>query len=205
MVVDEEVAVSTFKDPDLGAIPLSPSTSPPDAPKSKVSQLFDLIMAKITLMEVELKRIGDKVDGRAISRSVTLPKPAPKAAVEAPPDIPSPWSSLAPTQDSPPIQRIDDIEEAEVDLILSDDQDFPTLAPMPVAKNRRACGWAARVIMVQTNAAVPGAPAPDVLQAGPGPSRVRARPIFASVVTAKALGGQAANQNKAQQARAIQS
>jgi hypothetical protein len=52
MVDDSEdvVAVSSFRDPDSGALPLSPTSTPsstPEKPPSKVTQLFNLIMDTI--------------------------------------------------------------------------------------------------------------------------------------------------------------
>jgi hypothetical protein len=62
----EVVAVSSFRDPDSGALPLPDSTpaATPTAPVSEAAKLFDLIMATIDPIKAELKRIGDKVDGR---------------------------------------------------------------------------------------------------------------------------------------------
>jgi hypothetical protein len=57
-----EVTVSSFRDPDAGALPLSPSTTPapaaPESQKSEVAQLFDLIVAKMAPMEREIKHIA---------------------------------------------------------------------------------------------------------------------------------------------------
>jgi hypothetical protein len=63
---DNVVAVSHFRDPDSGALALTPTppTSPPLAePPSEVAQLFNLIMDTIKPIQIELKHIGDKVDG----------------------------------------------------------------------------------------------------------------------------------------------
>jgi hypothetical protein len=64
----EPGAVSSFKDPDSGALPLTSSTTqsppnqetPPDCPttppppKSEVAQLFELLVAKMAPMEREM-------------------------------------------------------------------------------------------------------------------------------------------------------
>jgi hypothetical protein len=77
----EVVAVSSFKDPDSGALPPTPSTAqspptqstppnPPAAapmPKSEVTQLFGLIAAKLAPMERKIKRIAGIVDGKPAS------------------------------------------------------------------------------------------------------------------------------------------
>jgi hypothetical protein len=77
----EPGAVSSFKDPDSGALPLTSSTtqSPPNQetppnrpttpppPKSEVAQLFELLVAKMAPMEREIKRIAGIVDGKPSS------------------------------------------------------------------------------------------------------------------------------------------
>jgi hypothetical protein len=71
---DAVVAVSSFRDPDSGALALTPETSPtPANPPSEVAQLFNLIMDTIRPIQAELKCIGDKVDGRS-----TPPPPKPR-------------------------------------------------------------------------------------------------------------------------------
>jgi hypothetical protein len=69
-------AVSSFRDPDMGPLPLSASVSthkvvaepiPPasaTAPPSEVKQLFDLIIAKMAPLEREVSRIANIVDGK---------------------------------------------------------------------------------------------------------------------------------------------
>jgi hypothetical protein len=80
-------AVASFKDPDAGALPLSPSTSPPSAaaPPSEIKQLSDLIISKIGSLEWELTRIAGIVDnkgspqgGRPKTAPANLPPPAPR-------------------------------------------------------------------------------------------------------------------------------
>jgi hypothetical protein len=88
---DAEVptAVASFRDPDSGALNLSTQSSPPDeiqatpqpAPplKSEVAQLFDLIVAKMMPMEIELSHIAGIVDGT----TKTTSKPATRPPVTA--------------------------------------------------------------------------------------------------------------------------
>jgi hypothetical protein len=81
---------------------------------------------------------------------------------------------------SSPPQRIDD-EEQEVITLISDDPDFPPLAP----RNRKTRFRHKAASVVETrNALIPGAPAP--VQRNPTFGRPRALPIFASVLTAVA-------------------
>jgi hypothetical protein len=77
----EVIAVSSFKDPDSGALPStpasthtlpiqnSPSNSPATAPlpKLEVTQLLELISAKLGPMEREIKHIANIVDGKPLS------------------------------------------------------------------------------------------------------------------------------------------
>jgi hypothetical protein len=73
---EEVIAVSSFRDPDSGALSLTPSTEPsptPANPPSEVAQLFNLIMDTIKPIQAELKRIGDKVDGRSATPSKSRP------------------------------------------------------------------------------------------------------------------------------------
>jgi hypothetical protein len=122
------LAIVMFRDTDTGALNLSLSSSPPAAaPQLEVAQLFRLIMDTIEPIKTELKRIGDKVDGRPTPLAhPTGTKPVPaKARNPPPPSVLTP----SPPQYSP-TQRVDD-EEQEVNAILSEDPEFPSLG-MPV-------------------------------------------------------------------------
>jgi hypothetical protein len=84
---EEVIAVSSFRDPDSGALSLTPSTEPsptPANPPSEVAQLFNLIMDTIKPIQAELKRIGDKVDGRSATPSKSRPA-APRPPATLPP------------------------------------------------------------------------------------------------------------------------
>jgi hypothetical protein len=72
----EVVALASFRDPDSGALPLSPTPrpTPAPAPVSEATQLFDRIMDAIRPMQIELKRIGDKVDGKPTPPAAPPPK-----------------------------------------------------------------------------------------------------------------------------------
>jgi hypothetical protein len=171
---DDVIAISTFRDPDLGALPLSPSPAPPpilEAPPSEVTQLFNLIMDTIKPMQAELKRIGDKVDGR----SAPPPKPClasahPAPAVARTNITPPPRTHPSPPTPSPP-QRIDDDVQVS-DSTASADTDFPPLAPSGNRKTQFRHKSAAAV--ESRNTLVPGAPAP--VQKNPASSYVRAPP-----------------------------
>jgi hypothetical protein len=94
---EEVVAVSSFRDPDSGALSLTPSDVPspsptPANPPSEVAQLFNLIMDTIRPIQTELKRIGDKVDGRA-----SPPPPKPSRSVQR-----SPSAAAPPPRSTPP-------------------------------------------------------------------------------------------------------
>jgi hypothetical protein len=181
--VDTLLVVASFRDADSGALNLSPSSSPVKAPQSEVAQLFRLIMDTIKPIKTELKRIGNKVDGRA-PQQPNLPAsgPAPAkgltarvmtvhATTPSPPNLPNlPSPALLPTSASP-AQRVDD-EEREVIALISDDSDFPPLGPT-VQRNRRRRGKTASV-QAETqvwNSLILGAPAP--IQRSPGASRLR--------------------------------
>jgi hypothetical protein len=174
---DDVIAVSTIRDPDSGALPLSPSSSPPpipEAPPSEVTQLFNLIMDTIKPIQIELKRIGDKVDGR----SAPPPKPRTASSHSAPMEAratpscttPPPRSHLSHPTPSPP-QRVDD-EVQEAITSASADTDFPPLAPSGNRKTRFRHKSAAAV--ESRNALVPGAPAP--VQRNPASGHFRAPP-----------------------------
>jgi hypothetical protein len=70
------VALASFRDPDSGALPLTPTPqpTPTPAPPSEAAQLFDRIMDAIRPMQAELKRIGDKVDGKPVPSAAPPPK-----------------------------------------------------------------------------------------------------------------------------------
>jgi hypothetical protein len=87
--------------------------------------------------------------------------------------------------------------------MISDDPDFPQLA-LPVRRNRRQCGniGGRDAGTLARNTLIPGVPAP--VDRFPGASRPRAPPIFASVLTARGLGGHLMATNKVKQAQEIQ-
>jgi hypothetical protein len=200
------VAVASFRDPDSGALALSPTPPPPPAPEpvSEVAQLFNLIMDTIRPMQSELKRIGDKVDGRSAPtptpRTKVCPAPAKQALLAStavPSSKPSPLPPL-PTP-SPPTKRIDD-DVQEASLPPSSDPDFPPLAP---SGNRKARYKRKVTDELETrNALVPGAPAPGPRNLSLG--FTRAPPIFASVITKAAMGAQMKSADNAKTAHDIQ-
>jgi hypothetical protein len=194
------VAVASFCDPDSGTLALTPTPppisppSPPSAePPSEVTQLFNLIMDTIKPIQVELKRIGDKVDGRSTSTS------PPKVTRSSPPRASLPPARPTPPAPSPPSQRVDD-DVQEVSAPLDADSDFPPLAPSGNRKTR----YKRKVVgaLESHNALIPGAPAPG--QLNPSSGFTRAPPIFASVVTKEAMGAQINTSDKARTARDIQ-
>jgi hypothetical protein len=156
------VAVSTFRDPDSGALPLTPTPAPsptPANPPSEVAQLFNLIMDTIKPIQIKLKRIGDKVDGR----SALTPKPrssthsstpvAGAALAHATP----PRTHATPPTPSPPSQRVDD-KAQELGVSPNVDPEFPPLVPSGNRKTRFRHRTAEA--LVARNALVPGALAP---------------------------------------------
>jgi hypothetical protein len=192
------VAVQSFRDPDVGALAITPTPSPPPAtePQSEVAQLFNLIMDTIRPMKEEIKRIGDKVDGKP------TPKPTQPAKSRA-----APSSSAQPTPSpltfshtpSPPSQRVDDDVGAPNPQTDSDSA-FPPLGP---SGNRKARHRRNVTRECDThNALVPGAPA--LGPRNPSAGFTRAPPIFASVVTQKAMGNHTRNASNASTARDIQ-
>jgi hypothetical protein len=199
---EEIVAIASFRDPDSGALSLSPSPQPtPDpVPVSEATQLYNLIMASIRPMQEELKRIGDKVDGKSAPPPVPPPKktspssthtsrgpPARSVSEPARPSLPMPHS--APSTSPLPPTILDVIPEDRTDAPSNSDPDFPPLAPSGSRKARYKRKTAdAREAR---NALVPGAPAPG--QGRPNPGFVRAPPIFASVVTQTAMGAHLKN------------
>jgi hypothetical protein len=196
---DDIVVVSTFWDPDSGALPLTPSPAPSSSPANpplEVAQLFNLIMDTIKPIQAELKRIGDKVDGR----SGPALKQAHPALADARP-IPTRASPphLRPNPHTPPPQRVDD-EAQEFGAPACANPDFPPLAP---SGNRKTRFRHKSVVAVEErNARVPGAPAP--VQRNPTSGTVRAPPIFASVVSQAAMGTNTNASDKAKTARDIQ-
>jgi hypothetical protein len=200
---DDVIAVSSFRDPDAGALPLSPnSTPPPEQPPSEVAQLFNLIMDTIKPIQIELKCISNKVDGRstpALKQSAhtmtTGPKGTPSPLA---PSVSPPLTHITPTFPSPP-PRVDD-EEQEAGKLIFDDPDFPALAPSQTHKARfRRKNEAA---VEARNALVPGALAP--VQRNPTSSRPRAQPIFASVLTSSGMGTHMKASDNVKTARDIQ-
>jgi hypothetical protein len=196
---DDVVAVASFRDPDSGALALTPTPPPSADPPLEVAQLFNLIMDTIKPIQIELKRIGDKVDGRttpAPPRTTTRPPQAGSSKPQRPQSTPP--NPSAPSQSSPPSQRVDIVVQY-YDTPSSDNPDFPPLAPLGNCKTH-----AQRKVAEEResrNTLIPGAPAP--VQKHPY-SSLRAPPIFASVVTATAMGNQTHNANKAKVARDIQ-
>jgi hypothetical protein len=197
---DDVVAVASFRDPDSGALALTPSPPPSAEPPSEVTQLFNLIMDTIKPIQIELKRIGDKVDGHttpAPPRASTNPPQASSSKSQrlqstTPPNLPTS------PQPSPPSQRVDDAVQV-YDMPSSDNPDFPPLVP---SGNRKTRFWRKAATELESrNALIPGAPAP--VQRHPY-SSLRAPPIFASVVTATAMGNQTQHADKAKTARDIQ-
>jgi hypothetical protein len=150
-------------------------------------------MDTIKPIQVELKRIGDKVDGRSTST------PPPKVTRPSLPRASLPPARSTPPALSPPSQRVDD-DVQEVSAPLGADSDFPPLAP---SGNRRTCYKRKVAGMLESwNALIPGAPAPG--QLNPSSGFTRAPPIFASVVTKEAMGAQINASDKAKTARDIQ-
>jgi hypothetical protein len=191
------VVVQSFCDPDAGALALTPTPPPPATePQSEVAQLFSLIMETIRPMQEEIKRIGDKVDGKP------MPKPTQTAKTHtAPPNSarPTPRPSPIPHTPSPPPQRVDD--DAGLPSLQTDsDSAFPPLEPSGSRKaryKRKATGE-----RDARNALVPGAPAFG--PRNPGAGFTWAPPIFASVVTQMAMGDHTKAASNAKTARGIQ-
>jgi hypothetical protein len=94
-------AVSHFKDPDSGALPLSASisnltpTQPP--PKLEVAQLFDMIIARMVPMEKEIQCIAAKVDSKPTpTKSPPTGARPGKPLTQSPPTLsPSNWDLVA--------------------------------------------------------------------------------------------------------------
>jgi hypothetical protein len=120
-------AVASFRDPDVGALPI-PSTTPsaaapsapsvaptqPPTPPSEIKQLADMISNRFSSLEKEIARVALIVDGKnppnarpkpaqTSSRS-TLPKALPASSSFS--------STPAPTRQPTVFNRIDDEEEA---------------------------------------------------------------------------------------------
>jgi hypothetical protein len=107
--------------------------------------------------------------------------------------------SSSPLPSTTPPQRVNDDAQGLV-ATAGTDSDFPSLAASSNRKSRLRHKSAA--IAEEWNARVPGAPAP--VQRNPTSGRVRAPPIYASVLTAEAMGSHAKASGKAQTARGIQ-
>jgi hypothetical protein len=194
------VAVQSFRDPDAGALALTPTPPPPPAtePQSEVAQLFNLIMDTIRPMQEEIKRIGDKVDGKSTPRP-TQPITVRKATASSSQPTPKPSPPL-PTP-SPPSQRVDDDAGAPSVQAESDSNTaFPPLGPSGSRKTR----YKRKMVTEREsqNALVPGAPALGLRNSSAG--YTRAPPIFASVVTQKAMGDHTTSASNAKTARDIQ-
>jgi hypothetical protein len=203
----EVVALASFRDPDSGALPLSPTPrpTPAPAPVSEATQLFDRIMDAIRPMQIELKRIGDKVDGKP------TPSAAPPPKGKSPPSTqssrgPTARSASEPVRSKPPLSPpnfptiLDDVAEERTDELRSSDTDFPPLAPSGSRKTRYKRKVADE--RESRNSTVPGAPAPG--RGRPHPGFIRAPPVFASVITKAAMGNQQRAADGAKIARDIQ-
>jgi hypothetical protein len=194
------VAVATFRDPDSGALALTPSPEPlpPSAtePVSEVAQLFNLLMDTIRPMQAEIKRIADKVDGKATRNPVQQSTARSSPSSSAPSGPKAPFTPFTP---SPPTQRVDDESQA-AGLPADSDSAFPPLAP---SGNRKA-RYKRKVTseLESRNALIPGAPAPG--QRNPSSGHTRAPPIFASIVTQVAMGTHTKSADSAKTARDIQ-
>jgi hypothetical protein len=195
------VAVASFRDPDSGALALTPSPDPLPPPATEpvleVAQLFNLIMDTIRPMQAEIKRIGDKVDGKPAPKPLQHTKARSTPSSNAPPGPKTP--SVSPTPPFPPIQRVDD-EFQEDNTLLDSDSAFPPLAPSGNRKARYKCKAANE--LESHNALVPGAPAPK--QRNPSSGYTRAPPIFASVVTQTAMNTHVKSADSAKTAWDIQ-
>jgi hypothetical protein len=131
-------AVSSFRDPDTGSLPLSRSTTPRPttttptpaaAPPSEVKQLFELIIVKMAPLEREVSRIANIVDGR------TRPTRPPPANLPSPPRRPGAPSAPSSSKGKQPLSassppsmgpRIDD-DHASFPA-LGHDSDEPSMA-----------------------------------------------------------------------------
>jgi hypothetical protein len=178
-------AVSSFKDPDSGHIPVSNSSTsasvPSPAPKptlattatptppSEVKQLFDLIVSKMAPLEREVARIANIVDGKTRPPTQTRAKTAAGPSHRTTPPTPSP-------------PRIDD-----------DDMSFPALGPVSKGRATSSDNWS-----------FVSARAPAQVVPSSGPSRPRIGLSFASVVTDEAMGQQHQAAGHARLAREVQ-
>jgi hypothetical protein len=159
-------------------------------------------MDTIRPIQTELKRIGDKVDGRSTPAPSNPrrpdPRPSANTACAAPTSTSSPHVPInLPTPSPPP--RVDDYDQ-EFGAAPGTDGEFPPLVPSGNCKTCHRHKVAASV--EARNALVPGAPAP--VQRNPTSGYVHTPPIFASVLTSAAMGTNTNTSNKAQLARNIQ-
>jgi hypothetical protein len=153
-------------------------------------------MDTIRPMQAEIKRIGDKVDGKPTPKPAHLAKARPTPSSSAPSGPKTPSPSLIP---SPPTQRVDDEIQAD-STPLDSDLAFPPLTPSGNRKaryNRKVTNE-----LESRNALVPGAPAHGLRN--PSSGHTRAPPIFASVVTQAAMGSHTKTADSAKTARDIQ-
>jgi hypothetical protein len=179
-------AVSSFRDPDSGHIPVSSSNSPAPVPSpacapkpataataspppSEVKQLFDLIVSKMAPLEREVARIANIVDGKA--------RPPTQTRANA---MAGPSHRTTPPTSSPP--RIDD-----------DDMSFPALGPASIGRGSS-----------NDNRSSVSARAPAQVVSSFGPGRPRIGLSFASVVTEEAMGQQHQAAGHARLAREVQ-
>jgi hypothetical protein len=190
-------AVSSFRDPDSGHIPVSSSstsaplpgpaplpeiTSTTIPPPSEVKQLFDLIVSKMAPLEREITRIGNIVDGKSRPTPTSHSKPTrPREATTPGPARLTPGLPRhTPATPSPP--RIDD-----------DDESFPALDPVSRGPS-----------VPRGNRSNVSARAPAQVYSDSGPSRPRIGLSFASVVTDVAMAQQHQAAGHARLARDVQ-
>jgi hypothetical protein len=202
----EVVALASFRDPDSGALPLSPTPrpTPAPAPVSEATQLFDRIMDAIRPMQIELKRIGDKVDGKPTTSAAPSKGKSPLSTQSS--RGPTVRSASEPTRPKPSLSPptfptiLDDVAEERTAELQSSDPDFPPLAPSGSRKTRYKRKVADE--RDSRNSLVPGAPAPG--RGRPNPGFIRAPPVFASVITKTAMSNQQRAADGAKTARDIQ-
>jgi hypothetical protein len=189
--------VASFRDPDSGPIklptsPPTPRSTPvvpitPAAPKSEVAQLFDMIVAKMALMEREIARIAGIVDGK-VAPTHKGPRPMSGATPRPPPSSgPTPRHSSTKTASS------SNKAPSWTAMAWVDDEDnnFPSLTPLPAGTPQ-----------THRNSVGPRAPAQG--SSGSGQSRPHIGLMFASVVTNAAMDQREKAAGHARLAREVQ-
>jgi hypothetical protein len=181
------VAISSFRDPDSGPLPLSFTQSPTapvapalEPPKSEVMQLFDMIVARMAPMEREISRIAGIVDGTTTHKTPGRKQPSFTPSSQGP----NPSAGRAPTTSQSrasssttrhiPETRVTAPPAAWVD---DEDADFPELG---AASSRR---WTS---LVDRRTSTPRAPAQGGMNSDPKWSNIGLS--FASIVTEEAMG-----------------